>query len=130
MDDSRKHNRMPVNLSCKLRRKGDPSPVQVTVLDVSFGGMGVIAPVDLGVGAIVEFQHRDFPCATASDSVSTCRVVSTRPAKGCVCGFRTSLAFETTDAKFARELLQWAQMQTLVRKRAQERPGPSRSRWV
>ncbi len=130
MEDPRKHKRMPVNLTCRLRCADDPNPIPATVLDVSFGGMAVVTPQDLPLGAIVEFQHSDFPCASTSNTASKCRVISVRSAKGRASGSRIGLLFETTDMDFIRNLLQWVQLQSLAQKRSQQRVGSPRPRWA
>ena len=121
MGDLRKHKRMPVNLSCRLRCEGDDAPVLATLLDVSFGGIGVAAARELHPGAIVEITHSDFPCVPSRNSTSRCRVVSVRPAKPPADGIRIGLMFEKPDTEFLQNLLEWVQMQTLVQKIFQQR---------
>ena len=130
MDDPRKHKRMPVNLTCRLQCENDSTPISATVLDVSLGGMGVVAAKELPMGAVVEFLHSTLPCAPTSNSASKCRVISVRPARGSASGSRISLVFETTDMEFVRNLLQWAQTESLVQKRVQQRPNAARPKWA
>ena len=125
MGDQRKHKRMPVNLSCSLRCEDDPSPVLATVLDVSFGGIGIVASRELHAGAIVEITHSDFPCVPTRNPTSKCRVVSVRPAKASINGIRIGLAFAPPDTEFIQNLLEWVQMQTLVQKIFQQRSHTS-----
>ena len=116
MHEARKHKRMPVSLSCMLKCKNEPSPVLATVLDVSFGGMGVIASRELFPGDRVEITHSDFPCVAPKSKSSQCRVVSVHPAKGSITERRIGLAFEDPNMEFLQNLLEWVQMQTLVQK--------------
>ena len=125
MDDPRKHKRLAVTLTCNLRGDGDPTPIHATVLNVSPGGMGVIATKELPVGTLIEFQHNDFPCVPPSNATSKCRVISMRTARGSTNGFRIGLVFETP----IQNLLQWAQMQTLLQKRGQPRSDLDQPRW-
>ena len=129
MNDLRKHKRVTVELTCHLQCEGDPAPIPTTVMNVSYGGMAVIAPKELPLGTIVEIQHRDFPCVTTDTTASKCRVVSVVPAKGRMTGFRLGLTFETYDKAFIERLLQWTQMQSLVQKKFQQRIAANRPRW-
>jgi len=127
MGDPRKNKRMPINLSCCLYYENDPTPVQTTVLDISFGGMGVVATKALKAGDLLEFRHSDFPCLPTKTISSKCRVISIRSAKGNSNGFRIGLAFEPPDVEFIQNLLEWTQMQTLVQKLFQQRAAPATS---
>lgn len=129
MDDPRKHKRMPVNHSCHLRCEENDTPVLATVLDVSFGGMAIVAPVELRIGSIVEIPHSEFPCASSDRAASKCRVISARPARGTSGSNRMGLCFETSDIDFVQSLLQWSQLQSLVQKRTQPRIDTSRPQW-
>ena len=122
MREARKHKRMPVNLSCMLKCADDPTPVLATVLDVSFGGIGVIASREILPGDFVEITHSDFPCTQPQKKTSKCRVVSVHPAKGSITERRIGLAFKSPDMEFLQNLLEWVQMQTLVQKLFMHRP--------
>ena len=57
MREARKHKRMPVNLSCMLKCADSPTPVLATVLDVSFGGIGIVAkPLLAGFGTVHDLK--------------------------------------------------------------------------
>jgi len=99
-----------------LKCKGVPAPVLATVLDVSFGGIGIVMSRKIKPGAIVEIPHSDFSCAPTRNTASTCRVIFMRPAKGSTAGTQYGLAFEATDTEFLLDLLEWVQMQTIMRK--------------
>ena len=129
MDDPRKYKRVSANFSCSLRREDNGEPVSAIAMNVSSGGMAVVASKELPTGALVEIRHREFPCAAAGPNTSKCRIVFVRPAKGSVGGFYTGMAFETTDKAFIQDLLQWAQLQAHVQKRSQPRAGAQRPTW-
>ena len=129
MDDPRKHKRLPVKLSCCVQCEGDASSVPATVLDVSFGGMAIVASQEMPLGARVEFQHSDFPCSPAGTTASTCRVISVRSAHGPASGFRIGLTFENPGTEFVQGLLQWVQMHALVQKRVQQRSVAAHPQW-
>ena len=116
MGDPRKHKRMPVNLACNLRCTEGHTQVLATVLDVSFGGLGIVAAQEIPPGTLVEITHSDFPCMQPHQATSKCRVISVRPTKGHLSGIRIGLAFEPPDLEFIQNLLEWVQMQTLVQK--------------
>ena len=134
MPELRKHKRIATNLSCNLLCGNKTAVIPVTVVDVSFGGMATIVPVELAAGSVVEFQHCDFPFSHTSTAVTQCRVVSVRPAKGRFTGFRVGLAFEANDEEFVNRLLQWLQMQSFVQKKSMERSAAAaaaaRPRWA
>ena len=121
---------MPVNLPCSLYHGATSTPIQTTVLDVSFGGMGVVTTKELGTGDVVEVHHNDFPCPPAKTPSSKCRVISVRSAKGNPGGFRTGMAFENPDLHFIQNLLEWVQAQTLVQKMFHQRAAATDARLV
>ena len=130
MDDPRKFKRMPVKMSCRLLCDNDPTPVTATVLDVSLGGMAVVTARELPVGATVELQHSDFPCASTSRATSRCQVITVRSAKGRSQGFRLGLTFAATDTAFIQSLLQWVQLQSVQQKQVPQRNRASQPNWA
>jgi len=116
MDDPRKHKRLPIALTYSLRCPGEPAPVQATLLDISYGGMGIVTAKELPLGTIVDFLFSDFPCAPADQATCKCRIISVRSVRGSTDQFRTGLAFETPDPAFIQNLLQWVQNQAQANK--------------
>jgi hypothetical protein len=131
MDDLRKHQRIPTHLTCNLLCGDEAVRVPATVVDVSFGGMGAIVPVELPAGAAVKLLQSDFPFASTSTATAQCRIISVQPAKGRFTGFRIGLAFDAGDGEFVQKLLQWLQMQSFVQRKSMERSacGAARPRW-
>ena len=127
----REHRRLSIALSVNLQCGDDSALLPVTILDVSFGGLGLVSAQKVAVGSRVDILHRDFPCATASSqATSKCRVVSVRPANVRSHGFRVGLAFVQADPDFVHNLLQWAQTQSLSQKRTQLREFSGNPQWL
>jgi c-di-GMP-binding flagellar brake protein YcgR len=118
MEDRRSYLRYPAQLDVKLKQlEGTSADMDASVIDVSFGGIGIIANEKLKFGTDVSVEWLNAPFYYAGDAVLRGTVVSIETVDGEDGPFRMSVKFSDKDSELVQRLLHWAQTQDSVRKR-------------
>jgi c-di-GMP-binding flagellar brake protein YcgR len=119
MEDRRSYLRYPAELDVKLNQlDGTSDRMDATVVNVSFGGMGIITNENLQPGTDVSVEWLNAPFYFAGDAVLNGTVVSIETADGEDGSFRLSVKFSDKDSELVQRLLHWAQTQDSARKRS------------
>ena len=125
-DDRRKFRRIPMNLPASLEGVEQPGkPVQIDVVDISFGGLRLLAPSAIPPDTLVKLTLHRPPFEPTGTVVCLGRIRNSRqksiPPSG---QFYLNLAFEEMDSRLVQKILGWAQMQSFAQARARSRaPG-------
>ena len=119
MEDRRSYLRYPAELDVKLKLlEGTSDDMDAAVVNVSFGGMGIIANEKLQPGTEVSVEWPNPPFYYSGDAVLRCTVVSIEKVDGEDGPFRISVKFSDKDSELVQRLLHWAQAQDSARKRS------------
>jgi c-di-GMP-binding flagellar brake protein YcgR len=119
MEDRRSYLRYPAELDVKLKQlEGTSAGMDATVVNVSFGGMGIIANENLQPGTDVSVEWLNAPFYFDGDAVLNGTVVSIETVDGEDGSFRMSVKFSDKDSELVQRLLHWAQTQDSARKRS------------
>jgi hypothetical protein len=91
--------------------------MDASVIDVSFGGIGIIVSEKLQLGTDISIEWLNAPFYYAGDPVVRGTVVGCESTDGKDGPFRLSVKFAEKDSELVQRLLHWAQMQDSMRKR-------------
>ncbi len=126
MDDKRKYRRFQLNLPASLLLENtEAPPVPVTLIDVSFGGMGLISAEDFPVGTLISLNWDRPPFADNGAVSFKSRIVSSRRKPSQPGKFSVNITFLDPDPVLIQKLLHWAQMQSLIQAKARTRANTS-----
>ena len=126
MDDNRKFRRFQLNLAASLRlENGEAPPVPVTLVDASFGGLGLISTEDFPAGTLITLYWERPPFAENGAAHFKNRVVSSRRKPAQPGKFSMNTIFLDPDPVLIQKLLHWAQMQSLIQAKARTRANTS-----
>ena len=118
MEDRRSYLRYPAELDVKLKQlDGTSDGMDASVVNVSFGGMGIIVKEKLQPGTDVSVEWLNAPFYYAGDAVLSGTVLSIENVDGDDGPFRLSVKFSDKDSELVQSLLHWAQTQNSARKR-------------
>lgn len=122
MDDKRKFRRFQTSLPSELTREDPATPsLPVTIVDASFGGLGLIASDDIPAGTLITLTWTRPPFAPGTKAIFKGRVVSSRRKTTQAGKFAISLAYLEHDDALVQQLLHWAQTQALIQAKARIR---------
>ncbi|MEI6168409.1 MAG: PilZ domain-containing protein [bacterium] len=126
MDDKRKFRRFQLNLpSSLLLENAEAPPVPVTLIDASFGGLGLISGEDFPVGTLISLNWDRPPFAENVGVSLKSRIVSSRRKPSQPGKFSVNTTFLDPDPVLIQKLLHWAQMQSLIQAKARTRANTS-----
>lgn len=124
MDDKRKFRRFQINMPSELTREDSTlAHVPVIVINVSFGGLGLISPEDLPVGTLITLRWDRPPFTSAPNPTIKGRIAGSRRKPTQPGKYEVNVAYLDHDPALAQQLLRWAQMQSLLEAKARTRPG-------
>jgi hypothetical protein len=119
MDDKRKFRRFQINLPGSLVLESDLTrSVPVTVVDTSFGGLGLVADESLAQGESIRMIWERPPFAPGDKIEVKCRIVSSRRKPSQPGKFAVSAAYLENDPALIEKILRWAQLQSHVQAKA------------
>ncbi len=119
MDDKRKFRRYQVNLPSSLVQESTlDRTLPVTIVDASFGGLGLVTGETLPTGELITLNCDRPPFAPGVKVALKCRVVSSRRKPSQPGKFAISAAYLENDPTLVEQILRWAQMQSHIQAKA------------
>jgi hypothetical protein len=119
MNDKRKHHRFSVSLPAVLKQD-DPTatPLNVTVVDVSAGGLCLMALQKPPTGILATLTWNRPPFAAGMNVTIKCRILNSHGKPTAPGKFAVNIAYEDTDPSATQKLLSWAQLQYSLKAKA------------
>ena len=118
--EKRSYERYPVEFDVKLNKlDGTSARIDATIVDVSFGGLGIITSEELQSGTKISIEWENPPFYFDGDAVAVGATIDLVKPQGEGGPFRLSLKFLDQDSGLIQSLLNWIQMQANLQKRAQ-----------
>ena len=118
--ERRSYERYPVQFDVKLKNIDGISPdMDATVIDVSFGGLGIITSQELQSGAQISIEWINPQFYFDGDPVAIGAIVDIVKPEGEGGLFRLGVQFLEQDSGLIQSLLNWIRMQASMQKRAQ-----------
>lgn len=118
--ERRAYERYPVQLEVMLRNlDGTPGEMDATVIDVSFGGLGIITGAELQPGAHISIEWKNPQFYFDGEPVAIGAIVDIVKPEGAGGMYRLGVKFLEQDSGLIQSLLNWIRMQESVQKRAQ-----------
>ena len=124
MDDRRKHRRFAVNLPCQIRRdKAQDAAIAAAVIDVSTGGVRVVTEAEWPTGSPVVLEWDRAPFLSGAAGVCAGKTIHVRRSPAQPGAYCIGVEFADADSDLVKQLVRWAQMQSLVQSRSRLRSG-------
>ena len=118
--EKRSYERYPVQFDVKLKKLNETSAeIDATIVDVSFGGLGIITSEEVKSGTKISVEWENPPFHFDGDAVAVGATVDIVKPEGESGSFRLSLKFLDKDSGLIQSLLNWIQMQVSMQQRAQ-----------
>jgi hypothetical protein len=118
--ERRSYERYPVQLDVKLRKlDGTSDEFDATVIDVSFGGLGIITSEELQSGTQISIEWINPQFYFDGEPVAVGAIVDMVKPEGEVNLFRVGVQFLEQDSSLIQSLLNWIRMQASMQMRAQ-----------
>lgn len=122
MDDKRQFRRFQLTLPSELRPETtDAAPIPVTVVDASFGGLGIISPESFPSDTLITLSWDRPPFAPNQKVSIKGRIVSSRRKPNQPGKFALNMAYQEPNPALTQQLLHWAQMQLHIQTKARTR---------
>ncbi|KPK01612.1 MAG: hypothetical protein AMK71_04885 [Nitrospira bacterium SG8_35_4] len=117
--ERRSYERYPVQFDVKLRKlDGTSDEVDATVIDVSFGGLGIITSEELQSGTQMSIEWINPQFYFDGKPVATGAIVDIVKPEGEGGMFRLGVQFLDQDSSLIQSLLNWIRMQASKQMRA------------
>jgi hypothetical protein len=118
--ERRAYQRYPVQFDVKLKKIDETSAeMNATVIDVSFGGLGIITGEELQAGTQISIEWIDPQFYYEGVAVAIGAIVDIVKPEGDGGTFRLGVKFTEQDSGLIQSLLNWIRMQAGIQKRAQ-----------
>ena len=118
--ERRAFQRYPVQFDVKLRKLDETSDeMNATVIDVSFGGLGIITGEELQSGTQISIEWIDPQFYYEGVAVAIGAIVDIVKPEGDAGMFRLGVKFSEEDSTLIQSLLNWIRIQASMQKRAQ-----------
>ena len=118
--EKRSYERYPVQFDVKLKKLNETSAkIDATIVDVSFGGLGIITSEEVKSGTKISVEWENPPFHFDGDAVAVGATVDIVKPEGESGSFRLSLKFLDQDSGLIQSLLNWIQMQVSMQQRTQ-----------
>ena len=101
--------------------------VKITILDVSFGGLGFSSPESHPVDSLVTLQWEAPPFRPGIKVLYRGRIKNVREKKSLTGQFVLNMEFDGSDPESVQKVLDWAQMQVFLQSKARTRGKSSMS---
>jgi hypothetical protein len=130
MDDKRKFRRFRISLPSSLVQEGESSrSVPVTIIDASYGGLGLVSAEDVPAETLVALTWDRPPFAQGGKVVLKGKILNSQRKPSQPGKFAINMVYQDHDATLVQQLLHWAQLQSHVQAKAAPRPGmPAKGR--
>lgn len=118
--ERRAYERYPVHLEVKLKRlDGTDDDIEGTVIDVSFGGVGIITNGELQSGAHISIEWVNPQFYYDGEPVAVGAIVDVAKPEKEGKQFRLAVQFLEQDSGLIQSLLNWIRMQANMQMRSQ-----------
>ena len=118
--ERRSYERYPVQFDVKLRKlDGTSAEMDAKVIDVSFGGLGIITGEELPTGTQISIEWQNPQFYFDGEPVAIGAIVDIAKPEGEGGLFRLGVQFLDQDSSMIQSLLNWIRMQASMQKRAQ-----------
>ena len=115
--EQRSYQRHPFQIDVKLRKlDGTSAEMDATVVDISFGGLGIITSEELQSGTKISIEWQNPQFYFDGEAVAVGATVDIVKAEGEGSLFRLGVQFLDQDPRLIQSLLNWIRMQASMQK--------------